>query len=463
MEEHKHNHKDFEDLLRNMKTGKTDNLDDFEREALEGFDTLDSQEEALNTKAELDKRIHAELFTEEKRRRPVAYWFAAAGLFLVIGLSVLFVMNNKDLKGDAVADTGNKETKSLEEKVALSAPVEETTVTSTDERKTNQTEIKPETGKTKNISDTKDQSGDLKRDEDKKEDASNSRMITGKGPTQSPEFKANPNAPKEDITFSSSRNDAKTTPVVVNGELAKQASERANDESNVKDAMLDGLADNREKKEEAEKAPMKERAVLKMQEKVSQKDKESERDDYKKEAKAKEKQSRKKSAEETKSMPASSVPSGYAENESDKGKYDKDANSTIATGSATKLENTVTITESDGKNKVVNGQAETVAVNGGVVYWNANENQCYYVGGKDQMSKDISEKLMAKKIIKKFDVILSINEKKKVEKVFYLNVYDLTKDEQSKVTDVLKSLNKFDYHIQPNTKGLSEYKLEYRP
>lgn len=100
MDEHNKDSKSFEELLKNMETRKTADLDDFEREALEGFALLESNDEAKEVKANLDEKIYSKLFNEdERKKRPVAYWFAAAGLLLVIGLSVLFVTNSENITG----------------------------------------------------------------------------------------------------------------------------------------------------------------------------------------------------------------------------------------------------------------------------------------------------------------------------------------------------------------------------
>lgn len=65
--------------------------DDFDMEALEGFALLQNQEEAYLLKDELDKKINKEVFIKEKKTNPIVYWFAAAGLFLVVSLSILFI------------------------------------------------------------------------------------------------------------------------------------------------------------------------------------------------------------------------------------------------------------------------------------------------------------------------------------------------------------------------------------
>ncbi|MEO6302555.1 MAG: hypothetical protein ABIP51_05240, partial [Bacteroidia bacterium] len=84
------------DHLFNKAKADQQDLDDFEKEALAGFEMLGSEKEAKDLKASLDTRIQKELFEKEEKRNPKVYWLAAAGLFLVIGLSTLFITNNTD-------------------------------------------------------------------------------------------------------------------------------------------------------------------------------------------------------------------------------------------------------------------------------------------------------------------------------------------------------------------------------
>jgi len=67
-------------------------LDDFEKEALEGFAMLENEDEILDLKTNVDKRAYSEVFTGEKTSRR-NYWYAAAGLLLIMGLTVYFIQN----------------------------------------------------------------------------------------------------------------------------------------------------------------------------------------------------------------------------------------------------------------------------------------------------------------------------------------------------------------------------------
>lgn len=79
------NNKKLKELLNKQQAD-----DAFEQEALEGFSILGS-DEAMKTKEQLDARIYLAVFSRQKSSS--GYWFAAAGLLLVIGLSVYFISN----------------------------------------------------------------------------------------------------------------------------------------------------------------------------------------------------------------------------------------------------------------------------------------------------------------------------------------------------------------------------------
>jgi hypothetical protein len=104
--------KNLDELLGHLSKGG-DDLDAFEQEALEGFATLESTQEAIEMKQRLDKRMEEKL--GEKRKPLFIYWSAAAGLALIIGL--IFMMNsNKDLKSESgLAVNSVNDEKSLEQ------------------------------------------------------------------------------------------------------------------------------------------------------------------------------------------------------------------------------------------------------------------------------------------------------------------------------------------------------------
>jgi hypothetical protein len=73
--------------------------DGFEKEALEGFAMLESEQEAFDLKAALDRRMQDEVLEEKKNASPL-YWVAAAGMLLVVGFSAYFLLVNDPAKKD---------------------------------------------------------------------------------------------------------------------------------------------------------------------------------------------------------------------------------------------------------------------------------------------------------------------------------------------------------------------------
>jgi hypothetical protein len=115
MSNHKDNNHDkrFKDFLAASKNASNDSMDDFEKEALEGFATIDSEQELLDLKAKMDKRAFEEVFKEEKKSSPI-FWYAAAGLFLVIGLSVYFIINDPFTKRNDLAYESSPSTQEMQ-------------------------------------------------------------------------------------------------------------------------------------------------------------------------------------------------------------------------------------------------------------------------------------------------------------------------------------------------------------
>lgn len=109
-------HKKLKELL-DQKAQDNGAMDDFEREALDGFALLENEKKALDLKEKLDNRIYAEMFTE-KKNSPARYWYAAAGLLLVIGFSVYFLRILPPKKQDLAVHSP------LREEVVTSPPPE---------------------------------------------------------------------------------------------------------------------------------------------------------------------------------------------------------------------------------------------------------------------------------------------------------------------------------------------------
>lgn len=91
-EDNRHNRK-LKELLDKKSGSANPPMDDFEKEAIEGFAMLSGEEEALDLKKSLDKKMYVDAFGEEKKPSSLRYWYAAAGLIIAIGFTVYFVKN----------------------------------------------------------------------------------------------------------------------------------------------------------------------------------------------------------------------------------------------------------------------------------------------------------------------------------------------------------------------------------
>lgn len=91
-EDNRHN-RNLKELLDTKRGSANAPMDDFEKEALEGFAMLSGEEEALDLKKALDKKMYTDVFGEEKKPSSLRYWYAAAGLVIAIGFTVYFVKN----------------------------------------------------------------------------------------------------------------------------------------------------------------------------------------------------------------------------------------------------------------------------------------------------------------------------------------------------------------------------------
>jgi hypothetical protein len=89
---------DSEELLKRLNSNDSNGLDDFEKEALEGFDSLDNPELAKNLTDSLNKKIDENYFQKEGgNKKGLMYLSMAAGLVLIVGLSIYFtnIMGDK--------------------------------------------------------------------------------------------------------------------------------------------------------------------------------------------------------------------------------------------------------------------------------------------------------------------------------------------------------------------------------
>ncbi|PBQ33340.1 hypothetical protein CNR22_16665 [Sphingobacteriaceae bacterium] len=119
MSSHKDNtHKHKLKELLNKKTQQDESFDAFDQDALEGFAMLENEKEAFDLQNRVDAKLFSEVFNEEKKS-VTGYWYAAAGLFLVIGFSIYLFLKTSSVKEDQLAiesSSGDKLQKSMEER-----------------------------------------------------------------------------------------------------------------------------------------------------------------------------------------------------------------------------------------------------------------------------------------------------------------------------------------------------------
>jgi hypothetical protein len=474
-------HNQLDDLFR--KSG-SDSLDDFEREALEGFNSLESRQEAHELQERVDARAR-ELFEKKEKSRPVVYWYAAAGLFLVIGLSVYFVLNKSDL-------TNKKNVAALEEsKPALNAPAEI--------KPLGNNESQQDQSKDKDQSETKNRpvtvSNDLRQ--------SDKEITTNAGTLSSEKSAAGGKSEKDQSNLFKKAEEK---------EPAAKALEQKSEPAHVDNLALT-IPETEKQKEESpkqlqdqnQKAPV--TNSERTQEQVAKKnadvfftDKKA-LDDYegnKDEAvnaqkvqpsnvavenKAKEKQDIDKMKGKNEPSPSRADDNNNVasnNNRSNNDRHRKEKKSQAAPGRA---ENGDIALKETGNNKAYNdedtkssGKKDDAKLGAGAIsyswsgsYANTNgasvvtrEADGYYEGGEKALDKDLREKLKQSEVNKKFDATLFINDKKQVEKVSFTNG-DLSKEQKEKVEAALKSLSKFTVKQDKLKKGLFEYKLSYKP
>lgn len=439
------NNDELNNLLNNRESG---NLDDFEREALEGFDMLESEEEAHQLKNELDNRIYKKVFfKEEEKKRGGIYWFAAAGLALVIGLSAYFVLNNNDkIIGKDVAVIDNHGEKSAENKDLQNAPVSPPADLKTLNETQLQENAKVSNAEGKVISDAIAEQEEPVKQKIEDLNAGDS-VVNTKGPDNRGTARSVPMAPTE--ATGKTKAQGEVTP----GDLSKKSNNNtgapnkdivsANDESE-KSAIANTVSTEPKTTSYQDGVGAKKAAEKNKEDKV----KREEKTELESVVVSTGKEKRKKNS--GKKSKAAAYP-GTEDSRAD----DQDRN-------VAKESNNESIA-SEKSPGYINNTSTTSQSPASPVKLDSPDNQCYYSGGETDLTKDIREKLKAKNADKKFDAVLYINEKKEVSKINFTNAYDLTSDDKTKVTEVLKSLSKFNFYIAPNTKTLFEYKVQYRP
>lgn len=451
------------DQLFNKAKADSQGLDDFEKDAIEGFDMLESEQEAADLKAALDTRIQKELFAKEEERNPKVYWFAAAGLILVIGLTVLFVRNNNESLSNshdvAIVNNVQESEKNVlpDSKVelkeqAIAPPTEAVTVTD-EESPAKKSEEKLKLGKL----DEQDQAGekdmvaaDAKIVEDEKEAKPRMIVAASKGPVDIKQFEKEKSERKkeevaDEIVSTGSGTNSKNN--AAGGYLDDLAKGSKDKEGEVFKSVTTKTPSQNVKSTETESTPKNELAFGSPKEKA----KKADRDDN--------------DAEENLNQPvAVNMDKNYAVNREEKaGKKAKRANNKqSSTGmvvgnndykpgspNTTTTKDAIVLETTAANTAAAEAQIETIA--------------CYYTGGETAVTTDLRAKLKGKDIDQKFDATLFVNEKKAVEKVDYINSYDLTTKQKEEVTKILKTLCKFNFSVNPGTKGLFPYKILYRP
>jgi len=77
---------DSEELLKRLNSNDSSGLDDFEKEALEGFDSLDNAELAKNLTDSVNRKIDEKYFEKQGgKKNGMLYLSLAAGLVVVVG------------------------------------------------------------------------------------------------------------------------------------------------------------------------------------------------------------------------------------------------------------------------------------------------------------------------------------------------------------------------------------------
>jgi hypothetical protein len=443
MDNNKNN--DFLNELLNKK--QKGELDDFEREALEGFDTL-SSDEAHQLKTSLDAHMKEEVFAEKRPTR--VYWLAAAALALVVGLSVIFVMNNGS-NGKDLAITTISEEKApegiMQGSPVLSPPAEEKAAEpekKLDDANKNtkdavlKTEQKVPGFKSSDAQEQNRNGAGGKSEEVQKstgtsagvvdEEITTSRKANGTDVTLN--NNSNNNYKQQgpaSVTVPNPSRDAnpETEKLKKEAEKSESAGEKgkADEERNEVRANLAAHSGAVSKNATVTEDPKKEKAGQSTNNETSSREKKKSRAIRKKD-----------------NQPAQvdNKPVDKLEESKNDRSEDKDQEEAASENAPTSPK-----TADDSKG-----------------YGNAENYVIYYSGGEAAFKKDVSVKLIEKGLNKKFDAVLFVNKNGKVEKVKMLNTHGMDNNDVDKIENILRALDKFETN---DKKGLTEIKLNYRP
>ncbi len=355
----------LKDLFSQKSSADNSAMDDFEKEALEGFSMLASEKDALELKQQLDKRMYSEVFVEQKKEKSYRYWYAAAGLLLVVGFSIYLVQSSFK----------NKETP-----LALETPAE--------------MPARPE-------------------EADKTELLKESETLTSTGAAEPKTSDKTPLRAKEEEKPDAVKSIALKT-------QAGAKSDAVSEISPVTNAY-----------QSADAAPP-------MQEQV----------DLATNAPAPEEKSVKKSVaqDDAKSLE-------YAASE------DQEI-AAISTQECRKEKNS-----KPKKDKALTSETrpQALPVNAAGASGGKPEILCAYREGETALFRDVKKLLTEKDLVKKFDAILFVSSKGKVERAELSKSYDLSASQQKEVVNLLTKLTDFEISQNAGETYLYPYKLVFRP
>lgn len=120
---------DSDELFKRLEQNDSGGLDDFEKEALEGFESLENIELAKNLNASLHKKIDETYFQTQSggNKKGFTYLSIAAGLVLVVGLSIFFmnIMGDKKEMAMETAPSSESVTNEVSKPVDIAPAAEE--------------------------------------------------------------------------------------------------------------------------------------------------------------------------------------------------------------------------------------------------------------------------------------------------------------------------------------------------
>ncbi|MBK9283080.1 MAG: hypothetical protein IPM51_02035 [Sphingobacteriaceae bacterium] len=404
------NNNELKKLLSNKNSTQ---LDQFDKEALEGFDLIENETELFQLKNELDEEMQKTVFAKKNKFTWSIIW-AAASLMLILGLSVIFLLNStsneskKDLallqmEESPIMVPGEKNEPATES-LSLNEESSKNNKPVSDNKQIKKTVAAEQVnkGKSDNFSETASESEDDIIDAVAKKEnrgdgnsggKSNSGYLGSKDEAKPSGNLLDKQAATDSERESSSEKDQDQLARSIVNNTTKTKEEKVSTGAPAKDAELNlgGAKDKREgvSNEEGEKSDRKKKSGLK----------------------APKIKNLEQAASES-PAPAVSAP-----------------------------QEPKTVTENRDESNL--------------------NNEVTFKSGKPALHEFLNKKLSEENVNQKFDAVLLINKKGKVEKAEIYNKYDLSKSEKNKIEKILEKLENF--KIGKKQTELQEYKLEYRP